>query len=226
MRPLPLDAFASTRPVPTVGAGLPAPVTSKRILDLACVLVSAPIVLPLLAVLWLLVRRDGGPGFFRQTRIGQDGRLFSMWKLRSMVPDAEAHLSRLLSQNDKLALEWQHRQKLDNDPRLTPLGRFLRRYSLDELPQLWNVWRGEMSLIGPRPFLPAQKALYDAVPGSEAYYRVRPGLGGPWQVGERHRSAFATRVRYDRTYVETMTLTGDVLLIARSALRLVVPSGS
>jgi len=226
MRPLPLDAFAPSRPVPAVGTGLSASATPKRILDLACVLVSAPVVVPLLAFLWLLVRRDGGPGFFRQTRIGRDGRQFSMWKMRSMVPDAEAHLSRLLLLDDKLAWEWQHRQKLDNDPRLTPLGRFLRRYSLDELPQLWNVWRGEMSLIGPRPFLPAQKALYDAVPGSEAYYRVRPGLGGPWQVGERHRGAFAARVRYDRTYVETMSLGGDVLLIARSALRLVVPGGS
>ncbi len=198
---------------------------SARLLDLFISLPTAAVWMPLIALLWLLVRLDGGPGFYGQQRVGKDGHIFRMWKLRSMVTDAEARLTDMLEREPALAQEWHAAQKLNHDPRLTRIGRILRRYSLDELPQLWNVCRGEMSLIGPRPFMPCQKALYDAQRGSAAYYEVRPGIGGLWQVKARNSSDFVTRVRYDTAYVANRTLRGDIGLLLRSVTRLVIPTG-
>lgn len=198
----------------------------SRLLDLLIVIPTALVWMPLVAVLWLLVRLDGAPGFYSQARIGQGGRVFRMWKIRSMVVDAEQRLSDMLAKDPVLAEEWHSQQKLCHDPRMTPLGRVLRRYSLDELPQLWNVLRGDMSLIGPRPFMPCQQALYDSQHGSAAYYKVRPGIGGPWQVYSRNGSDFVARVKYDYAYVANRSLGGDVVLLLRSATRLIIPSGA
>ena len=133
----------------------------KRALDILLVLAIAPAVLPVLAIIVVLTALDGGNPIYRQTRIGRHGRPFSCIKVRTMVPDAEAALSAVLRDNPRLSEEWLRAQKLSRDPRVTWFGRFLRRTSLDELPQLWNVLWGSMSLVGPRPILPEQVPLYD-----------------------------------------------------------------
>lgn len=178
----------------------------KRLLDVTIVLLALPIVLPIVVLLAALVARDGNNPFYGQQRIGKDGRLFTMWKLRTMVPDAQSLLDEYLSRNTLARLEWEQTQKLKNDPRITPSGQILRKTSLDELPQLWNVLVGEMSLVGPRPMMPEQKGLY---PG-KAYFTLRPGLTGSWQVSERNASTFASRADFDTSYAEDLTFKTDV----------------
>lgn len=168
----------------------------KRALDILFVLVSLPLTLPVLAILVAVLALTGGRPLFGQRRVGRDGRVFTMWKLRTMVPDAETHLARHLAADPALRAEWDRTQKLRNDPRITAAGALLRKTSLDELPQIWNVLRGDMSLVGPRPMLPDQQPLY---PGT-AYFRLRPGLTGLWQVSDRNQSDFARRAEFDTVY--------------------------
>lgn len=182
----------------------------KRWFDLALLLAATPIVLPLVLLLALLVRRDGGPAFYVQDRIGLDGRVFRIWKLRTMEVNADARLAAHLAADPALLAEWTTTQKLKKDPRVTPVGRLLRKTSFDELPQLWNVFRGDMSLVGPRPMLPEQRALY---PG-RAYYRMRPGLTGLWQVSDRNASSFAARAEFDADYARRMSMPTDAMIIA------------
>ncbi|WP_375263080.1 sugar transferase [Palleronia sp.] len=189
---------------------------AKRALDLIVLALLLPLILPLLAVVWAALVLGGGQPFYAQTRIGKDGTPFRLWKFRSMIPDADAALARLCAADTALAIEWAHNQKLRHDPRVTRLGRLLRRTSLDELPQLWNVARGEMSLVGPRPFMAEQEALYRAA-GGIGYFRLRPGLTGLWQVSDRGRTDFATRVGFDETYARTRSLLLDLRLIAATA---------
>lgn len=181
----------------------------KRALDLVLVLLVAPVALPLVLGLAMAVAIDGGAPFFWQARVGRGGRNFQMLKLRSMRVHAERALTELLMSDPAAALEWRTHQKLRNDPRITRVGRWLRRSSLDELPQLWNVLRGEMSLVGPRPMLPCQSVLY---PGT-AYFRVRPGITGPWQVFARNAKGFADRAKFDTAYVQEIRLHRDLALI-------------
>ncbi|WP_315925095.1 sugar transferase [Mesorhizobium sp. SP-1A] len=186
--------------------------SAKRVLDVTTTLVSAPLLLPLVGCLALIVSRDGGRAFYGQARLGKDGTVFRIWKLRSMVPDADARLEEYLAQNPVARQEWESTQKLRHDPRITALGRYLRKYSLDELPQFWNVLLGQMSLVGPRPMFPEQKPLY---PGT-AYFDVRPGLTGLWQVSERNRCSFAERADYDTVYARTMSLRTDFMILLRT----------
>lgn len=181
----------------------------KRWFDLTLILLAAPFVLPMVIALGLLVRRDGGPAFYVQDRIGLDGRVFRLWKLRTMVIDADAALAQHLAGDPALRAEWDETQKLKADPRITPIGRLLRKASLDELPQLWNVFRGDMSLVGPRPMLPEQRPLY---PGRD-YYRMRPGLTGPWQVSDRNASSFAGRADFDSAYARRISLPTDLAIM-------------
>ena len=181
----------------------------KRGLDIFLVLVFLPIILPLVALLALLVWRDGGSPFYKQLRVGLDGRIFTMWKLRSMVADAEALLQAHLAADPAAREEWDRTQKLSRDPRITRFGTFLRRSSLDELPQLWNVLKGDMSLVGPRPMMPCQQNLY---PGS-AYYRLRPGVTGFWQISSRNRSSFADRAKFDACYERKVSLWTDLRVL-------------
>jgi lipopolysaccharide/colanic/teichoic acid biosynthesis glycosyltransferase len=132
---------------------------AKRLLDLVLCLMAAPFVCLLVAILALVVAREGGQPFYSQLRVGRGGRLYRMWKLRTMVRDADARLEACLADDAAARAEWGMTQKLKNDPRITRAGQFLRRVSLDELPQLWNVLRGDMSLVGPRPMMPDQQAL-------------------------------------------------------------------
>ena len=183
----------------------------KRLLDLLLVLAALPVIVPFIAALALVVALNNGNPFYSQARVGRGGRIYTMWKLRSMVNGADATLDAHLATDPAARAEWDRTQKLKSDPRITRFGRTLRKFSLDELPQLWNVIRGDMSLVGPRPMLPEQRALY---PG-EAYYRLRPGITGIWQVSERNDSSFADRADYDSQYDDTLSLKTDLgLLVA------------
>jgi exopolysaccharide production protein ExoY len=198
---------SSTRrppPAPLYATGL------KRLVDLLLVLVALPIVLPTVLILAALVALDGHAPFYRQSRLGRGGRVFTIWKLRSMVPDAERRLLEHLAADPRARSEWDTFQKLTYDPRITPLGALLRKSSLDELPQLWNVLKGDMSLVGPRPMMPDQRALY---PG-EAYFTLRPGITGFWQISDRNASTFAQRAEFDAAYARTLSLGTDLRVLA------------
>ena len=187
--------------------------SGKRWLDTALVLLALPALFPLMVVLVVLVAWDGGRPFYWQKRLGEGGRIFWMLKLRTMVPDAEARLAEHLARDPAARAEWNKRQKLFNDPRITHIGHFLRRASLDELPQLWNVVKGDMSLVGPRPMMPGQCDLY---PGT-AYYRLRPGVTGFWQITARNQSSFAGRAHYDAAYEQRVSLRTDLVVLVRTA---------
>lgn len=181
----------------------------KRAFDILAVLLAAPFVLPVVLVMGLLVKRDGGPAFYFQDRVGRGGKVFRLWKLRSMVVDADQKLEAYLETDPAARAEWNEHQKLKRDPRITAVGRLIRKTSLDELPQLWNVFKGDMSLVGPRPMLPQQRPLY---PG-RAYYRMRPGLTGPWQVSDRNAGSFAGRAEYDTEYLRRMSPLTDLTIL-------------
>jgi exopolysaccharide production protein ExoY len=184
----------------------------KRLLDVTAIAIAAPIVAPLVAGLAIGVALQGGQPFYSQSRVGRDGRIFRMWKLRSMVTDADARMAGYLGANPAAKAEWDATQKLRDDPRITPFGRFLRRSSLDELPQLWNVLTGDMTLVGPRPMMPCQQGLY---PG-DAYYLMRPGITGYWQTAGRNRTTFAARAAFDAAYEQHVTLRTDMQIMART----------
>ena len=183
---------------------------AKRVFDLLVATVLIVLLTPLLVLLAALIRLDSaGPAFFRQIRIGKGGASFELWKFRTMRPDAEAHLEELRS-----ALGDGPLFKLRDDPRVTRAGRLLRRTSLDELPQLWNVLLGEMSLVGPRPALPNEVAEFDDL--TLRRLRVRPGITGLWQVSGRADASFATYSRMDAFYAENWTLLGDLRILLKT----------
>lgn len=184
----------------------------KRSLDLLAVAVLAIPVLVVVLVLAAFVAMDGKSPFYVQKRIGLAGREFKLWKLRSMVANADAILDDYLAANPREAEEWNTKQKLMNDPRITPVGHFIRKTSLDELPQLWNVLRGEMSLVGPRPIMVDQKAIYP----SAAYYDLRPGITGPWQVTSRNESSFSERAQFDAHYLNKLSFAEDARILYKT----------
>jgi lipopolysaccharide/colanic/teichoic acid biosynthesis glycosyltransferase len=172
----------------------------------------APFALAIGAVIAFLVRLDGCPALYSQQRVGLGGRLFHCLKFRSMVPGADERLEKMLACDSTARAEWESYQKLAEDPRITRLGKLIRAFSLDELPQLINVWRGEMSIVGPRPILVEQIARYgDSFP---AYCSMRPGITGLWQIGGRNNCTFAERVRYDMHYARTRSVLTDARIIA------------
>jgi exopolysaccharide production protein ExoY len=169
---------------------------------------------PLLLILAVAVARDGGPALFGHRRIGAGGQPFTCWKFRSMVVDAETALQRTLASDPEARREWERDFKLRNDPRVTPLGRFLRKSSLDELPQLFSVITGEMSLIGPRPIVAEEIPRYGA--GFSDYAACRPGLTGLWQVSGRNDVDYAERVAIDSRYARNWSLAGDLSILVRT----------
>lgn len=181
----------------------------KRAFDIALALIATPFVAPVLAILALFVATDRGPVFYGQVRVGRGGRRFKCWKLRTMVVDAEERLKAHLASDPEASSEWNETQKLRNDPRITRVGWILRATSLDELPQIWNILTGDMSVVGPRPFTPDQQHLYHG----RSYYALRPGLSGFWQVAERNDASFASRAVYDARYAEEMSLGVDLRII-------------
>lgn len=184
----------------------------KRVLDVTAILLAAPVIVPVLAGLALAVALEGGHPFYSQMRIGKDGVTFRMWKLRSMVRDADAQMEAFLARDTLARMEWDATQKLRHDPRITRLGHLLRRSSLDELPQLWNVFTGDMSLVGPRPMMLSQRDLYSG----QAYYLLRPGITGYWQTEGRNSTTFQARAEFDTVYEEGLAFATDVRILART----------
>ncbi|MEM6374594.1 MAG: sugar transferase [Pseudomonadota bacterium] len=184
----------------------------KRALDLVIVIAVLPIALALIAVSAIATARDGHNPFYWQKRLGRGGRAFWLLKIRTMVPDADARLETYLTQNPDARREWDYKQKLNNDPRITRLGHILRVSSIDELPQIWNVARGDMSIVGPRPMTVAQRPLY---PG-QAYFTLRPGITGNWQVSDRNDTGFADRAAYDERYAAAVSLATDFNILVRT----------
>jgi Undecaprenyl-phosphate galactose phosphotransferase WbaP len=188
----------------------------KRMLDVAATLIGGALILPLILSLCLLVRLESrGPVFYLDQRMGRDGRLFSCVKFRTMVLDAESLLQQILAEDETMRNEYLIYHKLRDDPRVTRIGRFLRKTSLDELPQLWNVLRGEMSLVGPRPYLPRESE--DIGNTQKEILRVTPGITGPWQVAGRNHASFSERVHMDATYVRDWSIWLDIVLLAETA---------
>ena len=188
---------------------------AKRVLDLFGAGLGGLLVSPLLFALVLWIRLDSpGPAIYGQQRVGTGGRTFRCWKFRTMCLDAEKALNEHLQNDPTLQAEWEHDQKLRDDPRVTSVGRFLRETSLDELPQLWNVLKGEMSLVGPRPIVEAEIPRYGSM--YHLYKRVRPGISGLWQVGGRSDTGYDERVALDAYYVRNWSVWLDLVILART----------
>ena len=192
-----------------------------QLVALLILVMLSPLLASIAAAIWLT---DGAPVFFGHFRVGRDGALFRCLKFRTMRRDAEQRLAQLLAENAAARAEWQRDQKLSNDPRITPIGRFLRRSSLDELPQLINVIAGEMRLVGPRPVTPAELRRYDAVLWH--YVSVHPGMTGLWQVSGRNQTTYVERVALDRYYIENASLVLDLKILARTVYVVVTGHGA
>jgi Undecaprenyl-phosphate galactose phosphotransferase WbaP len=192
----------------------------KRSLDLGLCVLGAIVAVPVIAALAILIKLESrGPIFYGQSRVGRDGRTFTAWKFRSMVRDADARLKDYLELHPELREEWERDHKLRNDPRVTRVGRLLRKTSLDELPQVWNVLTGEMSLIGPRPIVEAEVERYrDMI---ALYQQVRPGISGLWQVSGRNDTTYEERVALDSYYVRNWSVWLDLYILAKT-LRVVL----
>ena len=193
----------------------------KRFMDISFVVGSAPFWMPIVLIAALLIARDGHNPFYTQNRIGRNGRLFRIWKLRSMVVDAEERLEAHLAADPVARAEWESTQKLKDDPRITRTGRIIRKTSLDELPQLWNVLTGDMSLVGPRPMMISQRGLYHG----ESYFELRPGLTGFWQISDRNECRFSDRARFDEAYHRSLSLRTDMVVLARTVAVVVRGTG-
>jgi len=196
--------------------------TLKRLLDILGAIVLGLVFLPLMLVIVVLLGREGGPAIYRHRRIGRDGRAFECLKFRSMVPDADRVLRELLERQPELKAEWVRDHKLRGDPRVTALGRFLRRTSLDELPQLWNVLRGEMSLVGPRPVVREELMRYGR--SLPVYLSAKPGITGLWQVTGRNDTDYRRRVALDVYYVRKQNLLLDLYILLKTT-RVVLGGG-
>lgn len=193
--------------------------TTKRMLDIVASAVGILFLMPLLMVITLLLKLENprGPVFFRQTRVGKDGRAFTMYKFRSMVVNAEQILDKLLDSNEVSGAMF----KMKDDPRITKVGKFIRKTSLDELPQLWNVLKGDMSLVGPRPSLPREVEQY-------TYYdkqrlTVTPGCTGYWQIGGRNSLSFAEMVELDLQYIRERSFWTDIKVILKTVKVMLFP---
>lgn len=185
----------------------------KRVLDLFLTVLSLPVTLPVVLICALALFLEGGNPFYTQERLGRNGKRFRILKLRTMERDAETSLEGYLERDPALRREWDATQKLKNDPRITSVGRVLRVTSLDELPQLWNVIRGEMSLVGPRPMMTDQLPFYG---DPRDYFDLKPGLTGLWQVSARNESPFAFRAAVDSEYARDLGFVSDIKIIWRT----------
>ena len=198
----------------------------KRVVDIIGSIIFFVLFGPLYVLLWWLVLlTTGGPAVYKHKRVGRNGREFNCLKFRSMVINSDEVLKDLLATDLAALNEWNTTFKLKEDPRITKFGRFIRKSSLDELPQFWNVLRGDMSLVGPRPVVRKELDLYYG-PYAHVYTLVRPGITGPWQVGGRSDLSYAERVALDTNYVRGWTVIGDFLLIAKTVTAVFKRRGS
>ncbi len=187
----------------------------KRVFDVAVSLPLMVFLFPFIAVIAFIIKMDSrGPAFWVEERIGRDGNKFRCIKFRSMYTNAADILRKTLAENKKLALEWKTYFKLKNDPRVTPVGRFIRKYSLDELPQIFNIVGGDMSLVGPRPYLPREKKDIGNYFGTIT--EVNPGLSGLWQVSGRNKKSFSERLVLDAWYIQNWSLWLDIVILIKT----------
>lgn len=197
----------------------------KRFFDVFLVAVSSPLILVALGVVAALVKMSSpGPIFYSHRRIRRGGAFFSMWKFRTMCVDSAEVLEDYLAKHPEARAEWNRTHKLRKDPRITVIGSFLRRYSMDELPQLWNVLVGQMSLVGPRPIVAAEVEKYGDC--FDCYCRVKPGLTGLWQVSGRSALSYDARVALDCQYVGQWSLSGDIKILSRTLSSVVNQDGA
>lgn len=198
----------------------------KRFIDIIGSIVGIFILIPMIIVLWIanFISKDNGPIFYTQNRIGKDGKYFKLYKFRSMVVGADEKLAKYLAENEEARKEYRKYKKLKDDPRVTPIGKFIRKTSIDEFPQFINVLKGEMSLIGPRPYLPREKEDM-----KEAYYYIvtcKPGLTGLWQVSGRSDVDFENRLKLDLEYIEKESFSYDTKLFFKTLVNTVKKDGA
>lgn len=197
----------------------------KRALDILGAAIGLLLLAPIMLIVAILVYvGDPGPVLFRQKRIGLNGRLFDCYKFRTMAIDAEARLDTLLQKDPVARMEWDRDHKLKNDPRVTGIGRFLRKSSLDELPQLWNVFCGDMSLVGPRPIVEKEADRYGRYLAH--YCAVRPGVTGLWQISGRNDVDYRRRVAYDVLYVRTAKIADNLRILVLTVPSVLLARGS
>ena len=203
--------FFNDSVVSTAAPQLGAMDLAKRAFDIVGALGLLMAFSPLFALIWILAKIDGGPAVFAHKRVGRDGRQFYCLKFRTMVVNAGEMLEEILANDPEAKVEWDALHKITNDPRITKIGHFLRKTSLDELPQVFNVLRGEMSLVGPRPVVTDEIPRYGQF-AAEAF-SVRPGITGLWQIGGRNDISYDERVQNDISYVRNRSLLGDVAIL-------------
>jgi Undecaprenyl-phosphate galactose phosphotransferase WbaP len=203
---------------------VPAYAGVKRALDIVGAVILAAVFSPLVFVIIAFMGREEGSIIYRHRRVGRGGRIFECLKFRTMVPDADQVLRELLERDPDIKAEWLRDHKLRCDPRVTRLGRFLRRTSLDELPQLWNVIRGEMSLVGPRPVVREELLRYGS--NVRAYLSARPGITGLWQVKGRNDTDYRRRVVLDTYYVRNQNLLLDLYILLKTTRVVLGGSGA
>jgi undecaprenyl-phosphate galactose phosphotransferase len=186
----------------------------KRCFDLAVSATVLTLASPLFLFIAFKVSQSGRPIFFGHTRVGQHNKPFKCYKFRTMAPNADQLLAELLARSPEARAEWERDFKLKDDPRITPIGRFLRKTSLDEIPQLWNVLKGDMSLVGPRPVVTAELDRY----GNQVdyYLEAKPGITGLWQISGRNDVSYDTRVYLDAWYVKNWSLFNDIVILLRT----------
>jgi len=198
----------------------------KRVIDIIFSIIGLIGLIPVTIVIAIanLFVKDKGPVFFTQERIGKDGKLFKFYKYRSMVINADEKLKKYLEENEQARKEYEKYKKLENDPRVTAIGKFIRKTSIDELPQFINILKGEMSLVGPRPYLPRE--IKDMGENYTEIVKVKPGLTGLWQVNGRSDTTFKQRTEIDKEYIERKSTILDIKIIIRTFLKVFVKEGA
>jgi exopolysaccharide production protein ExoY len=195
----------------------------KRLFDVMVCVALLPVVAVTILLLWLIAKTRAPTGLFAHPRVGKNGVVFRCWKIRTMIENADQALLEILENQPDMKSEWATTRKLSNDPRILPFGRFLRRTGLDELPQIWNVLQGDMSLVGPRPITRAELSLYGD--GKADYLAIRPGITGLWQVTARRAPCYIRRVKLDRRYARHITFIGDLRILLSTLPVLFRPTG-
>lgn len=224
MRPLVLFGHDAVLLVERRGLDNPVARVIKRLVDVMCSMLGLIVLGPVAVSFAMLVALDGGNPFYAQTRVGRRGRMIRVWKIRSMVLDADQRLASLLASDPQARDEWARDRKLKQDPRTTRIGRFMRTSAIDEIPQLWNVLAGEMSLVGPRPVVAAELERYGDA--ARIYLGVHPGLTGLWQVSGRNDTTYDRRIELDAWYVRNWSLWIDAVVLMKTLPALMVRRGA
>lgn len=196
----------------------------KRLFDILLAFFLLVLLLPLFVYLFIRISKDGGSAVYGHTRVGMEGRTFKCYKFRSMVNNSQEVLEHLLATDPVAKAEWEKDFKLKNDPRITPIGHFIRKTSIDELPQLWNVLKGDMSFVGPRPVTEVELQRYRQY--VRYYLAVRPGITGLWQVSGRNDTTYNERIRLDTKYVISWTLLKDIQILLKTILVVLFRKGA